>query len=164
MGLSRSSSRRSLRCGRRAGGWSKGPPWQRWRAPWKSIRMCCTAGRREFRQGPGERLPGQRQQRWAEGRVAELERKIGRQALEIDFLKGCLQRIEQQRMLQALTGNPRFLRFAGCFQFAMEESGRSRNFHRTANSLLTVCVNPGDHPKHHPRTRPAFRAEYKERQ
>ena len=26
--------------------------------------------------------------------------------LEIDFLKGCLQRIEEQRMLQALTGNP----------------------------------------------------------
>ena len=38
--------------------------------------------------------------------MAELERKIGQQALEIDFLKGCLQRIEEQRMLQALTGNP----------------------------------------------------------
>jgi transposase-like protein len=56
--------------------------------------------RREFRTGPGK-------QRWADGRIAELERKIGQQALEIDFLKGCLQRIEQQRMLQALTGNPR---------------------------------------------------------
>ena len=43
----------------------------------------------------------------ADGRIAELERKIGQQALEIDFLKGCLQRIEEQRMLQALTGNPR---------------------------------------------------------
>jgi hypothetical protein len=39
--------------------------------------------------------------------VAELERKVGQQALEIDFLKGCLQHIEEQRMLQALTGNPR---------------------------------------------------------
>jgi hypothetical protein len=29
-----------------------------------------------------------------------LERKIGQQAVEIDFLKGCLQRIEQQRMLR----------------------------------------------------------------
>ena len=38
--------------------------------------------------------------------VAQLERKIGQQALEIDFLKGCLQRIEETRMLQALTGNP----------------------------------------------------------
>ena len=46
-------------------------------------------------------------QRWSEGRIAELERKVGQQALEIDFLKGCLQRIEEQRMLQALTGNPR---------------------------------------------------------
>jgi len=36
-----------------------------------------------------------------------LERKVGQQTLEIDFLKGCLQRIEEQRMLQALTGNPR---------------------------------------------------------
>jgi hypothetical protein len=33
-------------------------------------------------------------------------RRMVTQALEIDFLKGCLQRIEEQRMLQALTGNP----------------------------------------------------------
>ena len=63
--------------------------------------------RREFRTGPGNAFPGHRQQRWAEGRIAELERKVGQQALEIDFLKGCLQRIEEQRMLQAVTGNPR---------------------------------------------------------
>jgi len=63
--------------------------------------------RREFRQGPGNAFPGNGQRRWSEGRVAELERKIGQQALEIDFLKGCLQRIEEQRMLQAVTGNPR---------------------------------------------------------
>lgn len=63
--------------------------------------------RREFRQGPGNVFPGHGKQRWPEGRIAELERKIGQQALEIDFLKGCLQRIEEQRMLQAVTGNPR---------------------------------------------------------
>jgi transposase len=62
--------------------------------------------RREVRQGPGNVFPGQGKQGWAEGRIAELERKIGQQALEIDFLKGCLQRIEEQRMLQAWTGNP----------------------------------------------------------
>jgi transposase-like protein len=62
--------------------------------------------RREFRQGPGNAFPGNGTQRWSEGRKAELERKIGQQALEIDFLKGCLQRIEQQRMLQVLPGNP----------------------------------------------------------
>ena len=55
--------------------------------------------RREGRQGPGNVFPGHGKQRWAEGRIAELERKIGQQALEIDFLKGCLQRIEEQRML-----------------------------------------------------------------
>ena len=63
--------------------------------------------RREFRQGPGNAFPGQGKQRWSEGRVAELERKVGQPALEIDFLKGCLRHIEEQRKLQALTGNPR---------------------------------------------------------
>src|SRR5271168_319606 len=62
--------------------------------------------RREFRQGPGNVFPGNGKQRWSEGRIAELERKIGQQALELDFLKGCLQRIEEQRMLQALSGKP----------------------------------------------------------
>jgi transposase len=63
--------------------------------------------RREVRQGPGNVFPGHGKQRWSEGRMADLERKIGQQTLEIDFLKGCLQRIEEQRMLQAVTGNPR---------------------------------------------------------
>jgi len=62
--------------------------------------------RREFREGAGNVFPGNGKPRWSEGRIAELERKVGQQALEIDFLKGCLQRIEEQRMLQALTGNP----------------------------------------------------------
>jgi transposase-like protein len=63
--------------------------------------------RQEFRNGPGNAFPGNGKQRWSEGQIAELERKVGQQTLEIDFLKGCLQRIEEQRMLQALTGNPR---------------------------------------------------------
>ena len=46
--------------------------------------------RREIRQGPGNAFPGNGKQRWSEGRIAELERKIGQQALEIDFLKGKL--------------------------------------------------------------------------
>lgn len=61
---------------------------------------------RELREGPGNVFPGHGKQRWSDGRVAELERKVGQQTLEIDFLKGCLQRIEEQRMLQALAGNP----------------------------------------------------------
>jgi len=56
--------------------------------------------RSEFRQGPGTAFPGHGQRRWSEGRIAELERKIGQQTLEIDFLKGCLQRIEEQRLRQ----------------------------------------------------------------
>jgi transposase len=63
--------------------------------------------RKEFRQGPGNAFPGLGKPRWDEKEVAKLERKVGQQTLEIDFLKGCLQRIEQQRMLQAVTGKPR---------------------------------------------------------
>ena len=63
--------------------------------------------RREFRQGPGNAFPGFGKRRWDDTQQAMLERKIGQQTLEIDFLKGCLQRIEKQRMLQALTGKPR---------------------------------------------------------
>ena len=63
--------------------------------------------RREFREGPGNVFPGLGKRRWDDTQQAKLERKIGQQTLEIDFLKGCLHRIEQQRMLQALTGKPR---------------------------------------------------------
>src|SRR5499426_4892191 len=61
--------------------------------------------RRELRQGPGNAFPGNGKQRWSEGRIAELERKVGQQTLEIDLLKGCVQRIEGQRVLQALSGS-----------------------------------------------------------
>src|SRR5271154_259969 len=64
--------------------------------------------RKEFRHGPRNAFPGAGKRRWDETKVAQLERKVGQQALEIDFLKGCLQRLEEQRMLQALTGKPRF--------------------------------------------------------
>jgi transposase-like protein len=63
--------------------------------------------RREFREGPGNAFPGLGNKRWDDTQQAKLERKIGQQTLEIDFLKSCLQRIEEQRMLQALTGKPR---------------------------------------------------------
>ena len=63
--------------------------------------------RREFRQGPGNAFPGQGNQRWSEGRIGELEKTVGQQTMEIRFLKDCLQRVEEKRMLQALTGNPR---------------------------------------------------------
>jgi transposase len=62
--------------------------------------------RQELRQGPGNVFPGLGKRRWEEGRVAQLERKIGQQALEIDFLTGCLRRIDEQRKLQAWNGKP----------------------------------------------------------
>ena len=62
--------------------------------------------RREQREGPGNSFPGNGKVRWPESRIAQLERKVGQQSLEIDFLKGCLQRIEAQRRLQALSGKP----------------------------------------------------------
>jgi len=66
--------------------------------------------RREFLQGPGEAFPGHGQRRWIEGKIAELERKMSQQAMEIDFLKGCLQYIEEQRTLQVSSGRPRSTR------------------------------------------------------
>src|ERR1019366_843693 len=62
--------------------------------------------RQEFRESPAAAFPGGGQRRLDPDRVAQLERKIGQQTLEIDFLKGCLQRIEQQRQLQAVIGKP----------------------------------------------------------
>ena len=64
--------------------------------------------RKEFRHGPRNAFPGMGKRRWDETKVAQLERKVGQQAVEIDFLKGCLQKLEEQRMLQAVTGRPRF--------------------------------------------------------
>jgi hypothetical protein len=46
--------------------------------------------RKEFRQGPGNAFSGQGQRRWSEGRIAELERKIRQQTLEIDFFERVL--------------------------------------------------------------------------
>ena len=59
--------------------------------------------RREFREGVETAFPGLGRKRESEeNRLAELERKIGQQTLEIDFLKRVLQRVEESRMLQAM--------------------------------------------------------------
>ena len=57
--------------------------------------------RGELRQYGEKAFPGVGKSRAEENRTAELERKVGRQALEIDFLKRCLQHVEEQRKLQA---------------------------------------------------------------
>jgi transposase len=58
--------------------------------------------RRERKQQGADAFPGPGQRRAEENQIAELERKVGRQALEIDFLKRCLQHVEPERKLQAL--------------------------------------------------------------
>jgi transposase len=57
--------------------------------------------RKEYRHGPGNAFPGVGKRRWDETKIAQLERKVGQQAVEIDFLKGCLQKLEEQRVLPA---------------------------------------------------------------
>ena len=59
--------------------------------------------KRELRDYGVKAFAGNGQGRAEEQQVAELERKVGRQALEIDFLRRCLQHVEEQRKLQALT-------------------------------------------------------------
>ena len=59
--------------------------------------------KRELRNFGAKAFAGNGKSRAQENQVAELERKVGRQALEIDFLRRCLQHVEEQRRLQALT-------------------------------------------------------------
>jgi transposase len=57
--------------------------------------------RRELEEHGARAFSGPGRQRGGEDRVAELERKIGQQTLEIDFLKRALQHVEEQRLLRA---------------------------------------------------------------
>ena|SRR5947209_1354258 len=58
--------------------------------------------RRELHEFGTKAFAGNGQRRVDDSQIAELERKVGRQALEIDFLRRCLQHVEEQRKLQAL--------------------------------------------------------------
>jgi transposase-like protein len=58
--------------------------------------------RRELQEHGEHAFNGVGKKRAEESRVAELERKVGRQAMEIDFLKRALQHVEEQRLLRAL--------------------------------------------------------------
>ena len=59
--------------------------------------------RRELEEYGGEAFSGVGRRRAEGDKVGDLERKIGRQALEIDFLKRALQHVEEQRLLRALS-------------------------------------------------------------
>jgi transposase-like protein len=63
--------------------------------------------RRELEQHGERAFSGIGKKRTEDNDIAELERKIGRQAIEIDFLKRALQRVEEQRLLQAATKGAR---------------------------------------------------------
>jgi transposase len=58
--------------------------------------------RRELQEHGERAFSGMGKKRAEESRVAELERKVGQQAMEIDFLKRALQHVEEQRLLRAL--------------------------------------------------------------
>lgn len=62
--------------------------------------------RNQFRNRPNSAFSGEGRRRPEETPVAELERKIGQQTMEIDFLKSCLRRIEDLRMAQAASSKP----------------------------------------------------------
>ena len=59
--------------------------------------------RRELDEHGERAFEGVGRKRADQSQVAELERKIGQQTLEIDFLKRALQHVEEQRLLRALT-------------------------------------------------------------
>ena len=60
--------------------------------------------RRELHEHGERAFSGGGHQRAEESRVVELERKVGQQAMEIDFLKRAWQHVEEQRRLRALPG------------------------------------------------------------
>jgi transposase len=59
--------------------------------------------RRELNEHGAQAFTGAGRKRAEDDHTAELERKVGRQALEIDFLKRALQHVEEQRLLRALS-------------------------------------------------------------
>jgi len=59
--------------------------------------------RREVQEHGTQAFQGVGKKRSEESLTAELERKIGQQTLEIDFLKRALQHVEEQRLLRALS-------------------------------------------------------------
>jgi|SRR6185312_11045649 len=56
--------------------------------------------RRELQEHGERAFRGAGKKRAEETKVAELERKIGQQSMEIDFLKRALQHVEEQRLLR----------------------------------------------------------------
>jgi len=66
--------------------------------------------RRELEDDGERAFSGAGHKRAEESRGAELERKVGQQAMEIDFLKRAWQHVEEQRLLRALNNGAPFTR------------------------------------------------------
>ena len=64
--------------------------------------------RRELEDHGERAFSGAGHKRAEESRVTELERKVGQQAMEIDFLERALQHVEEQRLLRALNNGAPF--------------------------------------------------------
>ena len=64
--------------------------------------------RRELQEHGVRAFRGVGKKRAEESQAAELERKVGQQAMEIDFLKRALQHVEEERLLRALNNGARF--------------------------------------------------------
>jgi transposase len=62
--------------------------------------------RQRLRERGPQAFVGNGNKRGNHSEIAELQRKIGRQAMEIDFLQRCLQHVEKERKLQALNTSP----------------------------------------------------------
>ena len=58
--------------------------------------------RRELQEHGDRAFVGAGKKRAEASQMAALERKVGQQAMEIDFLKRALQHVEEQRLLRAL--------------------------------------------------------------
>jgi transposase-like protein len=63
--------------------------------------------KRELQDHGARAFSGVGKKRAEQSQVAELERKVGQQAMEIDFLKRALQHVEEQRLLRALNNGAR---------------------------------------------------------
>src|ERR1700736_5507123 len=64
--------------------------------------------RRELQEHGERAFNGAGNKRAEASKLAELERKIGQQTMEIDFLKRALQHVEEQRLLRALNNGAPF--------------------------------------------------------
>ena len=60
--------------------------------------------RRELKKQPTKAFSGQGKRMLGESREAELERKVGQQAMEIDFLKKLLRSLEEQQEAESGAG------------------------------------------------------------